>query len=242
MDWIVPDWPAPTNVHAVSTTRHGRNGQAIDFSRLNGNVAAHRATLERFLPAPPLWLAQAHGVVVVNADHAYEEAPRADAAVARRAGRVCAVLSADCMPVLFADRAGRAVAAAHAGWRGLSAGVLEAAVAALGVAPHDVLAWMGPAIGPRAFEVGDDVFAAFCDRDGGAAACFNAHRPGKWYADLYALARRRLAQAGVTAIYGGDRCTYSERDSFYSHRRGGDDAGGRMATVIWREAEQHSGA
>jgi polyphenol oxidase len=237
IDWIVPDWPAPANVHAVSTTRRGSEGRPINFARQGAEIARHRATLEAFLPAPPLWLAQQHGIVIVNADIAYGDPPRADGAIARNENVVCAVLSADCMPALFTDRSGGVVAAAHAGWRGMSAGVLDAAIEALGVQPSDVIAWLGPAIGPSAFEVGDDVLAAFCDDDPGAVDAFVANRPGKWHADLYSLARRRLARLGVTAIYGGDRCTFTERDQFYSYRRGGGDGEGRMATAIWRTAE-----
>src|SRR5262249_8723310 len=159
----------------------------------------------------------------------------ADGAVARTANNVCAVLTADCLPVLFTDREGAVVAVAHAGWRGLAAGVLEAAVDAMRVAPPSIMAWLRPAIGPRAFEVGADVFAAFCADDPGASACFTATRPAKWNADLYALARRRLMRAGVTAVYGGGSCTLNERELFYSYRRGGAEASRRMATLVWRE-------
>lgn len=235
LDWIVPDWEAPCNVHALSTTRNGAGGYAIDFSSRQTNVDQARCELRRFLPAEPLWLSQVHGRAIASADTADGRAPRADGAVARAAGSVCAVLTADCLPVLFADRGGSVVAAAHAGWRGLAAGVLEAAVDAMHVAPSSVLAWLGPAIGPRAFEVGDDVYAAFCDEDPAARACFVAQRQGKWHADLQALARRRLASAGVIAVNGASRCTFTERGRFYSYRRGGTDAACRMATVIWRE-------
>jgi polyphenol oxidase len=235
LDWIVPDWPAPPNVHALSTTRNGVARSPIDFSPRAPGVDKARSELRQFLPGDPVWLAQVHGCAIATADTAPVSAPRADGAVARVAGSVCAVLTADCLPVLLTDRDGLVVAAAHAGWRGLAAGVLEAAVGAMRVAPPSVLAWLGPAIGPQAFEVGDEVYAAFCDDDPGAHACFVAQSPGKWHADLYALARRRLARAGVPAIHGGGRCTLAERASFYSYRRGGADAAGRMATVIWRE-------
>jgi polyphenol oxidase len=235
LDWIVPDWPAPPNVHALSTTRNGKAGRAIDFSPRAPGFDQARSELRRFLPREPVWLAQVHGRAIVAADAAVTGTPRADGAVAHVAGRACAVLTADCLPVLLTDRDGLVVAAAHAGWRGLAAGVLEAAVGAMRVAPASVLAWLGPAIGPQNFEVGDDVYAAFCDDDPGPHACFVARRPGKWHADLYALARHRLARAGVSAIHGGGRCTLSERASFYSYRRGDADATGRMATVIWRE-------
>jgi YfiH family protein len=234
LDWIVPDWPAPARVRALSTTRRGSAGSAADFSPRNPAVAAARAELRRFLPAEPMWLAQVHGEQIVYADLAPAPTPQADGAVARAANVVCAVLSADCLPVLFVDADASTVAAAHAGWRGLAGGVLEAALAAMRVAPRSVIAWLGPAIGPAAFEVGADVYATFCATDPGARACFAALRPGKWHADLYGLARRRLERAGVNAVYGGTRCTFTERASFYSYRRGGEDAARRMATVIWR--------
>jgi YfiH family protein len=234
LDWITPEWPAPPNVHAVSSTRNGGAAGETDFSPRAPRIELARSVLSRVVPTEALWLHQVHGSAVVSADTSYARAPQADAAFARSAGTACAVLTADCLPVLFADREGSVVAAAHAGWRGLAAGVLEAAVKAMLVAPSSLLAWLGPAIGPDAFEVGADVYAVFCEADPDARACFAAHR-GRWRADLYALARRRLAQAGVTSIYGGGRCTLTERDTFYSYRRGGADASRRMATLIWRE-------
>ncbi len=234
VDWIVPDWPAPAPVRAFSTTRNGIAGGAVDFAREHSDDTA-RALLRRFVPVEPLWLAQVHGATIVSADIGHDRAPEADGSVSRVPGNVCVVLSADCLPVLFADRRGRVVAAAHAGWRGLASGVLEAAVGSMRAEPAEVLAWLGPAIGPTAFEVGADVHAAFCDRDPGASACFVATREGKWHGDLYALARRVLARAGVdaAAIHGGGRCTYSENGAFYSHRRGGAGRDARMATLIW---------
>lgn len=238
VDWIVPDWPAPPPVRAFSTTRNGLGGRAADFARDRADATA-RALLRRFLPGEPLWLVQAHGTAIASADVSHSRAPEADVAVSRHPGHVCAVLSADCLPVLFADRRGTVVAAAHAGWRGLASGVLEAAVASMQTEPADVLAWLGPAIGPSAFEVGPDVHAAFCDRDAAASAYFVAAREGKWLADLYALARRALGRAGIdaAAIHGGGRCTYTERESFYSYRRGGPDRAARMATLIWLAAD-----
>jgi hypothetical protein len=239
LDWITPDWPAPEAVRAFSTTRNGLAGSAVDFSRNGPEAAAARALLRRFAPAEPLWLAQVHGAAIVNADKSYDRAPAADGAVSRVDGNVCAVLAADCLPVLLTDRLGTVVAVAHAGWRGLAAGVLEAAVGSMQVDPAELLAWLGPAIGPSAFEVGADVHGAFCDRDAGAAACFVATRGGKWHADLYALARGALSRAGVdaSAIHGGGRCTRNEPAAFYSHRRGGPDAKARMATLIWLGSE-----
>jgi len=183
------------------------------------------------------WLQQVHGTEVVAAGTA--AAPVADACWTGRAQLACAVLTADCLPVLFCDRAGSTVAAAHAGWRGLAAGVLEAAVAAMPVSPGDLLAWLGPAIGPRAFEVGEDVRIAFVDAVDYAdlksrvAGCFTpASRAAHFHADLYGLARLRLAGAGVTEVYGGEHCTFTEKDAFFSYRRDGKT--GRMASLILR--------
>lgn len=212
---IRPDWPAPNAVRVLVTTR--------DFGDLAGDEGRRR--LRALLPADPAWLRQVHGTTVVDLDK--KNSNEGDAAVTRTPGRVCAVLAADCMPVLLADEAGSAVAAAHAGWRGLSAGVLEAAVSALGVSPRKQLAWLGPAIGPRVYEVGEDVRAAF-PQDAGA---FAPTRPGHWNLNLYAVARRKLRACGVTRIGGGDYCTYSEPGRFFSYRR--DRARERMAAVIW---------
>jgi polyphenol oxidase len=236
LDWIVPAWPAPANVHALSTTRNFAQGREIDFSTRSPDVARARAELRRFAPREPLWLAQVHGTTIVSADHAYAATPQADGAVARLADNACAVLTGDCLPVLLTSRDGSVVAIAHAGWRGLAAGVLDATVSAMSIDPASALAWLGPAIGPEAFEVGADVHAAFTARDPGTAACFEPVHEGKWHADLYALARHRLAGAGVIAVFGGGRCTFTERDAFYSYRRGGADASRRMASVIWRTA------
>lgn len=238
LDWIVPEWPASSRVNALSTTRNGVGGQAIDFAPARG--ASARGILRRFVPGEPVWLRQVHGAAIADLDSTHDGSA-ADGAVTRTPGTVCAVLTADCLPVLFAARDASVVAAAHASWRGLAAGVLEAAVSAMRVDPSSILVWLGPAIGPRAFEVRSDVYATFCDADPGAAECFVAgaatsRKPGadmKWHADLYALARRRLARAGVAAVYGGGRCTVAERGVFHSYRRDGAAANGRMATMIW---------
>jgi YfiH family protein len=240
LDWIVPEWPAPSRVHALSTTRNGAAGRAIDFAASAPHVASGRELLRRFAPDEPVWLRQVHGAAIADLDAGYGGFA-ADGSVTRTPGTVCAVLSADCLPVLLADCDSRVVAAAHAGWRGLASGVIEAALAAMRIEPASVLAWLGPAIGPRAFEVGSEVVAAFCDPDPGAAECFvpstkmstNMSANMKWHADLYALARRRLARAGVSAVYGGGRCTLSESGFFHSYRRDGAGASGRMATMIW---------
>jgi hypothetical protein len=198
------------------------------------HVAANRARLRQQLPAEPGWLKQVHSARVVELGRDTDR--EADASFTRETEQVCAVMTADCLPVLFCDRAGSVVAAAHAGWRGLADGVLEATVAAMQVRPAEVLAWMGAAIGPQAFEVGDDVREAFVAQHPEAAEAFLPHpsaAAGKWLADIYRLARNRLNRIGVQAIYGGGRCTFSESDVFYSYRR--DGVTGRMASLIWRD-------
>jgi len=237
---ILPDWPAPVRVKGLMTTRAGGVSQA-PWAGLNlgdhvgddpERVAANRARLRQHLPAEPGWLKQVHSARVVELGR--EPNPEADAAFTRQPVQVCAVLTADCLPVLFCDRAGSVVAAAHAGWRGLVGGVLEATVAAMQVPPDEVFAWMGAAIGPQAFEVGDEVRQAFVAQHAAASGAFVPQpTPGKWLADIYQLARIRLEHAGVQAIYGGGRCTYQEAETFYSYRR--DGVTGRMASLIWLE-------
>jgi purine-nucleoside/S-methyl-5'-thioadenosine phosphorylase / adenosine deaminase len=242
-DWIVPDWPAPPRVRSLVTTRNGGTSNPPYDSmnlaaHLDDDAAAVRANRERLrvhLPAEPCWLQQVHGTRVVEADAA-APASQADACVARGPRQVCAVVIADCLPVLLCDRAGTTVAAAHAGWRGLSAGVLERTVAVMGREPSELLAYLGPAIGPQAFEVQTDVLDAFTRALPRASECFRAKAapadaPRKWLADLYGLARQRLAGAGVQAVYGGGSCTFSEPDRFFSHRR--DRHTGRQAALIW---------
>lgn len=242
VDWIVPDWDAPGNVVAISTTKHG--GTTGDFdpgpSRTSeaanpAAVAADRARLASLLPAAPVYLHQVHGTRVVEIDAgnraaALEVPPEADAAVVRGPDIAIAVRAADCLPVLFSDRRGGVVAAAHAGWRGLAAGVLEATVRTMAVPARDIVAWIGPAIGPHAFEVGRDVHDAYVTAERSDAACFAPHREGKWLADLPALARRRLARIGVDGVAGGSWCTVEDAARFHSWRR--DRSAGRMATAI----------
>lgn len=210
---LVPDWPAPPGVRALVTTRG------------DGDPG---------LPAPPAWLRQVHGTRVVDAAAVGGARPEADASVARVPGVVCAVQAADCMPVLLAEDAGAVVAAAHAGWRGLAAGVIEAALAEMRVPGERVLAWLGPAIGPARYEVGDEVREAFLARDTAAAAAFIASRPGHWRLDLYAVARQRLAARGVTRVHGGGLCTYSDPARFPSWRR--DRSAERFAAFVWLES------
>jgi YfiH family protein len=191
------------------------------------HVRRNRERLSRELPAAPQWLHQVHGTAVARHPGRAGDAPEADALVCFAPGRVCAVLTADCLPVVFTDRAGRRAAVAHAGWRGLAGGVLQATVEALDCAPKDVIAWLGPAIGPEVYEVGADVVAAFPDV---AKRGFRA-RGERWLLDLYAVARLKLAAAGVTAVFGGGLCTYSDPGRFFSYRR--DGVTGRMATLVW---------
>jgi YfiH family protein len=241
VDWIVPDWSAPFKVKALVTTRNGglSTGPYASLNlglRVNDDpaiVGRNRALLRNHLPAEPRWLQQVHGNRVVDAARV-EQPVEADAATSRTSDTVCAVMVADCMPVFLADRGGTVVGAAHAGWRGLAAGVIENTVQSMAVAPSELVAWLGPAIGPTAFEVGADVRNAFVGRDAGAATAFIDHKPGKWLADIYALARRRLHAIGVIDVYGGNLCTVSEPRRFYSHRR--DRITGRMAALIWLSA------
>jgi YfiH family protein len=241
---IFPQWPAPGRVRAASTTRLGGvSAGAYDSFNLATHVgdaeAAVRENRARLrqqlkLPAEPLWLNQVHGSDVAEVeDTAAGLCPAADASIGRASGRVCAVMTADCLPVLLCDRGGTVVAAAHAGWRGLAGGVLETTVDSLGVEPQYLLAWLGPAIGPAAFEVGPEVRAAFVDVHAPAAAAFEPQRNGRWLADIYRLARIRLAAAGVDAVYGGGFCTFADRERFYSFRR--DKVTGRMVSLIWLE-------
>ncbi|NYH99880.1 peptidoglycan editing factor PgeF [Cupriavidus plantarum] len=289
-DWIVPDWPAPARVRALSTTRLG-GVSAAPYGLADGSpgglnlgthvgdapeaVATNRARLAARLPAMPQWLEQVHGCAVATADDAPDApdapdatdatdatgatgsatrraagavaqsgpgVPRADASVSATAGHVCAIMTADCLPVLLCDRAGTVVGAAHAGWRGLCAGVIEATIARMaqraGEPSPQWLAWLGPAIGPSAFEVGAEVREAFlaAAREGEHAAVDAAFRPvagspGKYLADLYALARTRLHRAGCVDVYGGDTCTVTDAERFFSYRR--DGVTGRMATLVW---------
>jgi len=241
-DWIVPDWPAPANVKALITTREGgiSKGPFASFNlglRAGDDpqaVAANRDRLNSLLPQQPRWLRQVHGASVVEAD-TLEGRPEADAGIARRPGTVCAVLVADCIPVLLADRAGTTIAIAHAGWRGLASGVIENTTRRMEVDPHSLIAYLGPGIGPSAFEVGADVRDAFLARDADAAAAFTPHAAGKWLADLFLLARLRLRRAGVGAVHGGTLCTYSDARRFFSYRR--ERTTGRMAALIWMKRD-----
>lgn len=239
--WLAADWPAPKSVVAGTTLRQGGVSTGTCESL---NLAAHvgdeparveenrRRLVEHLrLPADPVWLDQVHGTRVARADTA-EGSPVADGLMTSRSGVVCAVLTADCLPVVLAAADGGEVAVAHAGWRGLAAGILESAIAAMTGEPADLLAWLGPAISQAAFEVGNEVRDAFLAKDAGAAECFRANERGRWQADLYGLAARRLEGAGVRRVHGGGRCTYAESEAFFSYRRDGQC--GRMATLVYR--------
>jgi YfiH family protein len=239
---IIPDWPAPAKVRAFQTTRPG-GMSAAPFDSLNlgdhvGDaplvVARNRMLLNTLLPSEPVWLEQVHGTVVANADRAGCRTV-ADASIARRG--VCVVMTADCLPVLLCDQAGTVVGAAHAGWRGLAAGVIEATVREMGVEPVELMAWLGPAISRKVFEVGAEVREEFIKADPAAADAFIPSplqgEGSKYLADIYALARLRLTRLGITQIYGGDRCTYGEAEQFFSYRR--DGVTGRQGTFIWIE-------
>ena len=245
--FLPADWPAPPGVHAFTTLRHGLGVSSPPFDDFNlGNryaadgddpttVERNRALLVEAagLPSAPYWLKQVHGIDVVRCDGPPGEGhePIADASVAATPGTVLAILTADCLPVVFAADDGREVAAAHAGWPGLSAGMLEATVAAMHTPANRLLAWIGPAAGPQRYEIGAEVRDRFLAQDARAEAAFVSTRPGHWRADLFAIARMRLAHAGVTRVYGGDLCTISNPQRFFSHRR--DARTGRMATLVW---------
>jgi len=238
---FAPDWPAPRNVRAFVTERgvggssYGALNLALHVGDDPQRVAANRERLRGALslPAEPKWLDQVHGSVVLDLDR--DDVAAADGAVTGRTGLVCVVMTADCLPVALCTRDGRRVGVAHAGWRGLNAGVLPAAVRALAGDPEQVVAWLGPAIGPAAYEVGADVRSAFVDRDAAAERRFAPNARGRWQADLYGLARDSLRGAGVEAIHGGDFCTFREAGRFFSHRREGPC--GRMATLVWLDSD-----
>jgi hypothetical protein len=234
-------WPSPAGVGVFSTTRLGGVSSgpyaSLNLSPASGDAAhAVARNVARLgaacaLPQPPRWPRQVHGTTVVEADRLASAPLHADAVFTRTPGVVCSVRTADCLPVLLCARDAGVVAAAHAGWRGLAAGVLEAAVAALALPPAAILAWLGPAIGPAVYEVGEEVREAFLSADPAASAGFTPSAAGRWLADLYTLARQRLHGAGVRDVHGGGWCTYSDALRFYSYRR--DGTTGRMASGIW---------
>ena len=238
--FIFPDWPAPKNIRAAVTTRLNGVSQVPyasfnlashvgdDLTAVHENRTHLRTALA--LPAEPLWLKQVHGITVVDAAQGGVE-PEADGAFCSQPGVVCAVLTADCLPILICNWQGTKVAALHAGWRGLAGGVIEAGVKALSESGNELLAWLGPAIGPEKFEVGAEVRSAFLQYDPHAASAFRATRDGKYLADIYMLARQRLQKLGLAAVYDGGFCTVTDAARFFSYRR--DGVTGRMATLIW---------
>jgi len=242
--FISVNWPAPHHIKALTTTRNG--GQSLaPYDSLNlgdhvgdnpDHVAANRQKLieTALLPNQPLWLKQTHSTDVIDSSR-WQKDIEADAIVSASTNKLCAVMTADCLPLLITDTSGSQVAAVHAGWRGLQAGIIENTLAKFAKPRSDILVWLGPAIGPHAFEVGPEVKAAFLAVDPAAEAAFIATHADRYLADIYLLARQRLAAQGVTAIYGGDYCTYSEKERFFSFRR--DGVTGRMASLIWIEAE-----
>jgi hypothetical protein len=246
-DWIIPEWPAPSNVRALFTTRNGGKSSGPNgiYATLNfgdhvndraTDVARNRALLRNYLPSDPKWLKQVHGVLPIWVDHD-STALEGDAAMSRRSGIVCVVLVADCLPIFLCDPAGKMVGVIHAGWRGLAGGIIEKTVTEMNCGQTKLMAWLGPAIGPNYFEVGEEVRQAFVSQDGKSRLAFaprHGKKGNKWLANIFLLARQRLVAAGVTEIYGGEICTYSDPQNFFSYRR--DGVTGRMAALIWLAA------
>ena len=249
-DWLIPDWPAPSNVRAVTTTRTGGVSKGVYGSMNPADhveddpqaVRANRVILKEQLelPADPAWLIQVHGMDIVSVAEARSGTGtkpgigiEADGIYSTKAGEVCAVLTADCLPVLICDKAGTRIAVVHAGWRGLLAGVIESALERLGIPGSETLVWLGPAIGSSAFEVGEEVRSQFIERDPLTVEAFQQGSSDRWLLDIYRLAGIRLMKKGVNQVYGGDWCTFTDRERFYSYRR--DGVTGRMASLIWME-------
>lgn len=243
LPFFEPDWPAPVNVRAISSTRSGGHSDK-PFSSFNlgthvgdrsSDVQLNRQVLQTLtaMPQPPAWLEQVHGasVVELQLNTRYDLPPKADASYCRVAGPVCVVMTADCLPLLVCNLKGNQVAAIHAGWRGLKAGIVEQTVRRFECAPSELLVWLGPAISQAAFEVGSEVRDLFIQEQACAADAFIAGQDGKFFADIYQLARLRLTSLGIQAIFGGDRCTHTEATHFFSYRRDGQT--GRQATAIW---------
>ncbi len=235
---IFPSWPAPRSIHAIQTTR---NGGVSDGPYASLNLAGHvgdatksirmnREMLRSFLPSDPVWLKQTHSSICINAFEAGINV-EADASFTNSMNVVCVVMTADCLPVLLCSRLGNEVAAIHAGWKGLLNGVIESTINQMQTNPSNLLAWLGPAIGPQSFEVGNDVRDAYIELDSGAKAAFVEFSENKWLADLYKLATIRLRAKGISQIYGGEYCTFKDKEHFFSYRREGNT--GRMASLIW---------
>ena len=257
LNFIISNWPAPKNVHALQTNRYKASGDGVNNgfslapytsfnlgSHVGDNpihVAHNRQLLSQFLPSEPVWLNQVHGINVLNLDEIVAAntdcLPDADASYTLRKNVVCVTMTADCLPILLCDQAGTAVASIHAGWRSLCDGVIETTVKQMPVESNQLMAWLGPAIGPNAFEVGTEVRAQFIAKDAQAELAFKKHGENqgqdKWLADIYKIATQRLNNLGITQIYGGGECTYTDKEKFFSFRRDGQT--GRMATLIWLE-------
>ncbi len=249
LNFITPNWPAPANVHALQTNRDGGTSLApYDSFSLGGHVgdkpihlAHNRQRLSQYLPSEPVWLNQVHGVNVLNLDEIVAAntdcLPDADASYTSRKNVVCVTMTADCLPILLCDQAGTAVASIHAGWRSLCDGVIEATVAKMPAKSADLMAWLGPAIGPNAFEVGFEVREQFIAKDAKSERAFKPQGENqeqeKWLADIYKIATQRLNNCGITQIYGGGECTFTDEKRFFSFRRNG--VTGRMASLIWLE-------
>ncbi len=246
-DWIIPNWPAPRNVRSLFTTRAGgvSTGNNGNYASLNlgehvkdnwADVECNRAILSRYLPSEPKWLKQVHGTFPICIEDTTVAIPEGDAVFSRQRGVVCAIMVADCLPIFLCDKAGTTVGIVHAGWRGLAGGVIEQSIAAMRVDPNQLMAWLGPAIGPCHFEVGADVFDAFVNHGTQATEAFvpsQTLHEKKWLANIFLLARQRLSSIGVTEISGGGVCTFSDRTRFFSYRRDGET--GRMAALVWLE-------
>lgn len=240
---ILPDWPAPQHIKALTTTRFGGVSQKPyqDFNlgaHVGDNplaVAQNRQILREQLSLrnEPLWLNQVHGNEIIQADITEKTTPTADGSFTQKPNVVCTIMTADCLPILLCDRAGKQVAAIHGGWRSLAADIIDVALKQFAIPGQEILAWLGPAIGPEVFEVGDEVRDMFIAQDPQAELAFIATKPGKWLCNIYLIARQHLNKRGVTAIYGGNFCTYAESDRFFSYRR--DQTTGRMASMIWKE-------
>jgi len=229
MKYIKVDWPAPTNIKAYTTLRTGWHGRAQQEMRQPDETEQLKTLLD--LPADPIWIKQTHSAIAIEAlpENKYKEA---DATFSNQPNHICTIVTADCLPILICNKQGTQVAAIHAGWRGLAANIIENTINAINQPPNDLLVWLGPAIGPEKFEVGKDVYDAFVSKHADSSKAFIPHAEGKWLANLYALAKIRLATQGITQIYGSNYCTYTQKDWFFSYRR---DQGitGRMASLIW---------
>lgn len=229
--YLQPEWPAPPHIKAYTTLREGWGGRKLQQNPTDPSAESRRLQALLHLPEEPIWLTQTHSSIVIPAETANKE-QIADASFTTALNRVCTVLTADCLPLLICNKAGTHIAAIHAGWRGLAGGIIENTLNALNQPSDDLLVWLGPAIGPSKFEVGEDVYSAFTNKHSESALAFIPHASGKWLANLYELAKIRLKFMGISKIYGGHFCTYSQEELFYSYRRDHGNTG-RMASMIW---------